>query len=70
MGRDDLLLKQSLNDLAPSVDEAGLWESLQARVTAERRERRRRLALVILAAIVVATLAFAAYETIKWYIAE
>jgi hypothetical protein len=66
MARDDLLLKQSLNDLAPRIDEAGLWDSLQARVASERRERRRRRRLVAMAIVVVAALAFGAYEITQW----
>ena len=62
MGRNDHLLKQSLNDLAPRVDEGGLWDSLQSRVAGERRERLRRCGLVIVAVIIVAALAFCAYE--------
>jgi hypothetical protein len=66
MVRDDLLLKQSLNDLAPRVDEKGLWDSLQSRVASERRERRRRCGLVALAVVIVAALAFGAYEVTQW----
>ena len=70
MSRDDNLLKQSLNDLAPPVEEAGLWDSLQARVASARRERRRRLALMVLAAVVIAALALAAYEIARWRATE
>jgi hypothetical protein len=69
MSRDDALLRQSLNDLAPPVDETGLWESLQARVTAARRERRRRLALTVLAIVVIAALGLLASEIARWYAA-
>ena len=69
MPRDDDLLRQSLNDLAPSVDDTGLWESLQARVTAARRERRHRLGLMVLAVVVIAALGLVAYEVARWYAA-
>ena len=69
MSRDDDLLRQSLNDLAPPADETGLWESLQARVAAARREHRRRLALVVLAVVVIAALGLVAYEIARWYAA-
>ena len=69
MSRDDALLRQSLNDLAPPVDEVGLWESLQARVAAARREQRRRLALMVLAVAVIAALGLVAYEIARWYAA-
>jgi len=66
MARDDLLLKQSLNDLAPRVEETSLWDSLQARVASERRERRRRCGLVAVAVVLIAALAFGAYEITHW----
>jgi hypothetical protein len=62
MAREDLLLKQNLNDLAPRVEETGLWDSLQARVASERHERRRRCALIAVAIVIIVALALGAYE--------
>jgi hypothetical protein len=69
MPRDDDLLRQSLNDLAPPVEETDLWESILVRVAAGRRERRRRRALIVLAVMVIAALGLAAYEIAWWYAA-
>ena len=64
--KDDSL-RQALEDLAPPVEEGGVWGYLQTKIAARRVRRRRRLVAAGVGVAVFACLAFAVFAAIHWW---
>jgi hypothetical protein len=62
---DDLELRQALKDLAPAVEDGGVWDSLEPRIAARRR--RRRLALAGATVVVIACLGVGTVSAVHWW---
>jgi photosystem II stability/assembly factor-like uncharacterized protein len=67
MQQDDHLLRDALSDLAPTVDDRGVWNALRAQVAKRRRARRRRLKVASVTAVVVVALGLGAFGAFHWW---
>jgi photosystem II stability/assembly factor-like uncharacterized protein len=67
MQEDDPLLRAALGDLAPTVDDDGVWNALGAQFARRRYARRRTLKLAGVAAVIVVALGSGAFAAVQWW---